>query len=368
MRSSIVAGTALVWLIAGACDHTAPVPDPPSTADRPFAAGEPVQLTLNEGPDRSPAWLPDGSSIVYSAQQLGRTDNDVCLALLPATGGTQRSLTCDLTPNGADSTNALESAAVGGDRIAYRLASSAPGALDPNTQTLVVAPLADPRRPEPLLRIPYTIPGQTSHGTIGGLRWLGNDRLTWIGEIVTYRPPCDTCPPDTLAIGLDIVTMETSGAASPRHVPGTERATSVAPVGSDSIVYTVAGDSRIFRASLDGGASVLYDFGAQGIARDVDMVGSRLTAVVGGRIGVTADPQFGLTQWDSGGAVHVVDLVGGTDTPLPTARLLFRHPALSPSGEEIVVEGHPLLITATGGSAADTTVDKTGDLYLLGGR
>ncbi|MBA3659572.1 MAG: PD40 domain-containing protein [Gemmatimonadales bacterium] len=83
MRGSIGPALASVWILVAACDHTAPVSDPPATSDRPFVPGDPARLTLNAGPDRSPAWLPDGSAIVYSAQQLGRTDNDVCLAVLP---------------------------------------------------------------------------------------------------------------------------------------------------------------------------------------------------------------------------------------------------------------------------------------------
>ena len=68
----------------------------------------PVRLTLNEGADRSPSWLPDGSGIVYSTQQLGRPDADVCLAELPPGGGTQVRLVCDLSRLGADTNNAIQ--------------------------------------------------------------------------------------------------------------------------------------------------------------------------------------------------------------------------------------------------------------------
>src|SRR5687768_11980632 len=86
------------------CGHTEPFGSPPTGTEQPFDVGPPARLTLNGGPDRGAAWLPDGSGIVYSAQQLGRRDNDVCLAVIPPGGGSQRQLTCDLTPTSGDST------------------------------------------------------------------------------------------------------------------------------------------------------------------------------------------------------------------------------------------------------------------------
>jgi hypothetical protein len=63
--------------------------------------------------------------------------------------------------------------------------------------------------------------------------------------------------------------------------------------------------------------------------------------------------------------VHVVDLGTGTDQPLDSPDFLFRRPALSPDGTRLVAEGYPLLIVGDA-QAADTTVGKSGDLYLFG--
>ncbi|MBA3319723.1 MAG: hypothetical protein H0T50_16750, partial [Gemmatimonadales bacterium] len=76
-----------------ACSHSDPFSNPQGT-DTPFDPGPPVRLTLNQAHDGNPAWLADGSGILYSAQQLDRPDTDVCLAELPATGGSQRRLIC----------------------------------------------------------------------------------------------------------------------------------------------------------------------------------------------------------------------------------------------------------------------------------
>ena len=74
----------LLLLASVGCGHTEPFSTNPPGTDAPFDAGPPARLTLNQGPDRGAAWLPDGSGILYSSQQLGRRDHDVCLALIPA--------------------------------------------------------------------------------------------------------------------------------------------------------------------------------------------------------------------------------------------------------------------------------------------
>jgi hypothetical protein len=118
---------------------------------------------------------------------------------------------------------------------------------------------------------------------------------------------------------------------------------------------------------------VAYDFGPAGIARDVHVTGNRLTAVVGGRVHFANDPTRGPTQWDSGGIVHVVELSGGTDTPLTGLGPLelYRRPRLSPGGTELVAERYPLNLFEVRGPdgtliRVDTVVARTGDLYLFG--
>src|SRR5688572_10113746 len=71
----------LAFLLLLGCGHTEPFGSTPGGTEQPFDPSPPVRLTLNQGPDRGAAWLPDGSGILYSAQQLGRDDHDVCLAL-----------------------------------------------------------------------------------------------------------------------------------------------------------------------------------------------------------------------------------------------------------------------------------------------
>ena len=116
--------------------------------------------------------------------------------------------------------------------------------------------------------------------------------------------------------------------------------------------------------------SIAHDFGAAGIAREVHVAGGRMTAVVGGRVNVVPDAALGQIQWDSGGFVHVVDLASGADETLDDEPHLFRRPVLAPSGDRVVAEGYPVIITTvfdptTGGVRPDTTVGRSVDLFLF---
>jgi hypothetical protein len=355
----------LLAVVTG-CGHTDPFTSPPYGSDAPFDPTPPVRLTLNPLADRGGAWLADGSGILYSAQQIGRTDHDVCLALLPPTGGRQRALTCDLTVGGVDSTNAIEVPAPAVDgRLAFVESSTRIGGTASLTEGIAIAPTLDPRGATIVQRIPYTIPGEPSHTHVSTLRWLGPGTLVFIGGNVAILADCFQCPLDTVVANLKIVTLDAAGGAA-AAVPGTDFASGLSPGSTeDEIYYTLGGDSRVFRRMIStGGVEVAHDFGAAGIARDVHVLGGRLIAVVGGRVAFVVNPVLGPTQRDSGGVVHVVDLATNADQPLDQPRVLFRHPALSPDGGHLVAEGHSLLISNTGG-IADTTVSRDSDLYLL---
>ena len=115
---------------------------------------------------------------------------------------------------------------------------------------------------------------------------------------------------------------------------------------------------------------VVHDFAAAGIARDIQVVGNRLTAVVGGRVSFGTDAQFGPTQWDSGGVVYLVDLDTGEQTALDPGARLFRRPAISPAGDAVVAEGYPLIITVLSNTplVTDTVVGRSADLFLYRGQ
>jgi hypothetical protein len=357
----------VVLLAALGCSHTEPFGAQRFDTDQPFNVTPPIRLTLNRGPDRRAAWLPDGSAILYSTQRFDTRDNDVCLAVLPPSGGRQRSLTCDLSPTGEQLTEAIESAAPASDgRLAFVAASSNIGALFPETQGLVLGTLARPSVYQVLFSLPTTSAGGRLTGGISQLRWLSQNRLVYLAELVVTRRPCLGCEFDTVHSGLEAnwLSLDQPG-GSPQLVPGTDFASGVSPgTSEDEVYYTMAGDARVYRRELSTGEVVVaHDFGAAGIARDVHVVGSQMAAVVGGRVAFTTDPSLGPVQWDSGGALHVVDLQNGTDVT-PSGPGLFRRPQLSPNGSQVVAEIYPLIITPNG-IGTDTTVARAGDLYLL---
>ena len=359
----------LLMAALSGCDHTSPFSDPQGT-DVPFDPGPPARLTLNPEHDGDPAWLADGSGILYSSRQGFRVDSDVCLAELPPTGGSQRRLVCDV-PGNQESTDAVWSAAAGADgRLA--LLSAGNGNVGGSSPVFIEIALAqsplDAGNPQTVRTMPFTPSGGTLQNYAGYLRWLTLEQIAYVGQTFTTRAICPEigCPRDTIVVGTEITVLDLAQPTAAGAVPGTTQATGLAASEDGaSIFYTLANDTRIYRRTLAGGAvTVVHDFGPAGVARDVHAAGTRIAAVVGGRVAFAADLGVGPLPWDSGGILHVVDL-GGDDVTLDTPGRLYRRPALSPDGTMIVAEGFPLVITGPP-DQRDTTVSGSADLYLFG--
>ena len=359
-------------VLALACGHTEPFASPPYGSEAPFDPSPPRRLTFNPAADRAPAWLADGSGLVYSAQQVDRPDNDVCLAVLPPTGGSQRALHCDF-PGGETRTDAIESAAPGPTGwLAFVSASGTLGASGSSSEGIALGPSLDPRNAAMVRAFPVTPEGSTPQNSAEYLRWLDQTRLVWVGQQVRVRAECSLCPLDTLRLPQAVTVFDASQPGSAATaVPFTDGATGVGagPAG-DMVYYTIRGDTRIFRHTLStGGAIVVFDYGAAGIVRDVHAAGNRLAAIVGGRIAYVTDPQFGPMHVDSGGVVHVLDLNTMEDLALDGGDRLFRRPALSPAGDALVAEGYELILTPLPDAVpfrVDTSVSRSGDIYLFG--
>jgi hypothetical protein len=367
LRCLALAGGAFLAL---ACGHTDPFTTSPPTSNLPFEPTPPVRLTFNDGADRYPSWLPDGSGILYSSQQLSRPDRDLCLAELPPGGGSQRRLVCDLTRLGRDTTNTIQSAVVGPDgRLAFNKARGDIGDPRPTVEWLAVAPGLDPSTAAEVQRIPYTLPGELPVSGVSSLRWQSPTELIYVGGLATVRTPCQDCTPDTITTGFKVTLLDLGQAgAGPVALPGTDFASGVARGDTDDQLYfTLSGDSRVYRRTRSSGQTdVAFDFGPAGVARDIAVAGGRLAAVVGGRVHFQVDPLLGPVQFDSGGVLHVVDLGTGGDVALDGGLRLFRRPALAPTGDRVVAEGYAVIITPIPLTPfRDTTVARESDLYLL---
>lgn len=357
-------------VLSAACSHSEPFSFPQGS-DTPFDPGPPARLTLNAAHDGNPAWLADGSGILYSSQQLDRSDVDVCLAELPPAGGSQRRLVCDI-PGETATTDAAQSAAVGLDgKLAFLSAGNGGiGGTNPVLIGIAVSPTLDAANAQTVRGLPFTPTDGEVQDYAGYLRWLTPAQLVYVGQRFRVNRPCGdtTCPFDTLIYGTEVTILNLSGGtATGTAVPGTAQATGVAPIQDGAaILFTLTNDTRIYRRALSSGdVAVFRDFGPAGVVRDVHASGDRVAAVVGGRVGFSVHPLLGPTQWDSGGVLHVLDLEGEEVVVLDASERLYRRPALSPDGSRVVAEGFALIITVPP-LAPDTTVSKSGDLFLFG--
>ncbi len=311
----------------------------------------------------APAWLPDGSGVLYSRERLDRSDRDWCVSELPPAGGTIRRDVC--SPEPGDSLDVFESPAAARDgRLAYVWASSpaAPRAIAPRDQALGVA-APDAAAFRPLVVLPYFwAPAQRTHSGISQIRWAGDSTLVYLAEQVVYTRPCQTCPIDTLRWGADAVMVSWSGGAVLLDpIPNATDVSSVAVAGGgDTIYYTRNGASAVYRYLRSTQATeTVYDFGS-GIARDVTVAAGRLVAVVGGRVQYDVDPVLGAVQRDVGGDLYVVYLAVGGGGALGAGPRWYRRPALSPDGSRVVAEGYAYTIVQ-----GDTLVERVPDLWTV---
>jgi hypothetical protein len=232
---------------------------------------------------------------------------------------------------------------------------------------IAVASTLDASNLETVRGLPLTPAGGVLQDYAGYLRWLSPTRLVYVGQQFRVLRACPECTLDTLITGTEVTLLDLTGGATATAIAGTAQATGVAPIQDGAeILYTLLNDTRIYRRTLSSGdVAVFHDFGPAGVVRDVHASGGRVAAVVGGRTAFVVDPRVGPTQWDSGGVLHVLDLGGDGEVVLDNPERLYRRPAISPDGSRVVAEGFALIVTGQI-SDPDTTVSKSGDLYLFG--
>ena len=332
------------------CGHGELFRAPDAGTGAPYFTGAPVRITLNAGTDLWPTWLPDGSGILYTSERLDRPDRDWCLVVLPPSGGRITRTICDNTKVGEDSVETMQSAAPGPDgRLAYVRSSGVRGQLFATgrfarSRDLVLASLGAPTDRRSLSSIPFTIPAVRTFTSTSGIGWLDSTTLVYrgdfLGQVCLIQVP--NCPQAFVQSGLAII-VHTLGETPARTIlPGTDYASSVVVgMDTDELYFTLGGDPRVLRYTISTGViTVVYDFGAAGFARDIQVRGSKLVAVVGGptvSYGLNASVNLNLQIDTIGGEIHVVDLIAGTDTTISGGRF-FRHLALSPAGDRLVAE------------------------------
>ena len=328
-----------VTVVLVACEHAAPFSLGEYGPHGPLVGGNPTRLTYNPGQDLIPAWLRDGSAIVYTGERLDRVDRDRCLAFLPAAGGVISRYVCR-TSAPDDSVNVFEDQAVAGDSMVYVRASTElflPG-IGPDAQELVVAPVANPNAARVLQRIPFTASWGTTYEALSHLTWLGPSRVAAVGERLYYPVPCRSCQTDTVRTGIGVLIIDFAATPVLTRLTVADSASSLAADRSgDTLYFTRDGDSLVYRHMFSSGQTdTLYDFGSLGIARDLSVANGKLVAVVGGAVSYNVDSVLGGSQPDDGGPLFLLT-PGSLPVQIGNSAWLFRRPAVSPDGTHLVV-------------------------------
>ncbi|MFI5207714.1 MAG: hypothetical protein ACHQX4_06820 [Gemmatimonadales bacterium] len=326
-RRAPLAALVVVCAASAACSHGEPYGVPPYGSDQPFAPGAPTRLTYSALSSSGPSWLPDGSELLYTALRIDFPDTTGCLELLPPDGGQATRSICPELPVPLDSTRALQAGAVSpGGQLAYLRSARSRIDLGWKSRQLIVTRLDPHAARRVVLTLPFTSPLSPYSG-LSQIRWLDENRFVYRADLYTVAFLCPHCPPVDESTGLFIAAVDLrTDPATFTAVPGTNGATSVAVADSDTIVFTLSGDSTVHREALSSGATSVLKAFAGGATSAVQLAGTRLAALVNGRI-------------------QVVDLAAGTTTSVDT--LAYEELALSPDGKRLVAA-------------------RAGDLWLLG--
>lgn len=315
---------ALLLVAATACAYDAPWAPRRYGPNGPYSRASPGRITLNPGADRTPAWLPQDTAVLYSVER-GDPPHDRCLGVLSARSWTLERWLCHASLTPGDSTNSFEWPAVRpSGELAYQWGTTTAGSAIELHRYVVVATLALWESRRVLATFDLGVSGGGS--AIDGVRqlgWISDTSLVYVHEQMGVARNPFTGKLDTTIAALRIERIDFGGdAAITTAVPGTDGATSVAVNDSGTaIYYTLPADTIVYRRLL-GSAVVdtLYAFAAGKVPTDVQVRGSRLLAVIGGDL-------------------HLVDLAAATETVVPGPGVVFGHPAVSHDGHRIVVEG-----------------------------
>jgi hypothetical protein len=356
-------------LLLAACAHESPFTQNNFGQDTTLTRGPDRQLTFNSGADRTPSWRPDGSGVLYMFEAINASPRDRCLGELPATGGTIRNIICPVSVRSLDTLdNFFEPSPGPGGKLLYLREASLLNQLAPLNSALLLADESAPLAGTVVRAYPYTASNGKLHEGISHIRWLSEDRAVYLAEKVLYIGPCPACPPDTVRTGIEVVQVDLAGPTPTLSiVPNTDDVSSIDATGDpDQIIITRNGDPRVYQLSVSTGAtSIVHDFGPGEIARDAQVRGDRLYAIIRGRISFVIDPVLGPVQKDESGQLVTVDLTTGISSPMIVLERFFRRPEVSRLGDHLVAEAYPAIVVGCGPGCADTTLSKLADLWLF---
>ncbi len=315
-RTALRCSSLTLALLGTACTHGDPFTVDDYRTQVPFHDTDPARLTFSEYADLDPAWLPDGSGVLYSYTHTDSPERDRCLGVLPRTGGQRVREICRRSLADRDTVDVLDLPAVSaGGRVAYRRsAATLFGGLPEHTE-LVAGTLDDPFEGPILRRLPFTGSDGRFYVGLSQPQWVGESGLVFIGQVQEFVSPCPGCDPEVIHVNAGIIHLLADGSGTAGPLPGTEAATSLAADGDGSVLLTRLGDPRIFRRMLaTGEETVVHDL-APAVPFGLSVAEARILAV-------------------SGNGLHVIDAGSGAVTDIAPGGL--SNPVLHPDGSLIV--------------------------------
>jgi hypothetical protein len=366
------AACALAVLLAACAHGDAFTPEviPPNPIT---TATPPRRLTFSPEGDWSPTWLPDGSAIGYSYHVLGRRDRDRCLGFLPPEGGRITRSICVRSSTDLDTANVASFHAVSpGGRLAIVADAGLTRLYAPVSRFLYLGSFDSGAALTPVIGFPTMATTGLVHYTAMNITWVSESTLVYLATFINYVEAKIGIPADTVHVGIEVVKLRLSGdhIVASQVIPNTLGVTSLCRgTRANTIAFTRGPSSAVYEMDLATlQVSQLYDFGALGIARDVQVSGGRLVAVVGGRVTyVPFDLVFGIPFLaDSGGQVFAATLPAGAPVMIvdTVGSHQYRRPALAPSGRRVVLEEFGFEIKNIGG-VFQTVVSKEADLWMF---
>lgn len=338
-------GAPLAALLAAlgvlACTHTEPFEIERQGSTVPFRSGPPALLTANPFFDGHATWFPDQRAIAYAAEMPDTNifEHDVCLRVLPPTGGRSERDFCVEVPHNPDSSTHVLSPAINArGEVAFVHQQQHILARAINLHEIAIGRLDAWGVPRGVRSLPVTPTlGGVTYVAASSLRWLNADTLVFLGVVdaTICTAPLPACAGFTSRSGAGVVLLNIrTGAVT--DLAGSAGASSVDTDGG-SVYYTIAGEGVVYRWDPASRlTTTALDFGPS-IARAIQVRGSRVVALVDGT--VVSGISNGLpAQFELGGRVALADLGDGSRQVLAIlGDQLYFDPALSPDGRRLLL-------------------------------
>jgi hypothetical protein len=307
----------LVTLLTS-CSHSDPAGAGKSyLGDAPFLDTEPVQLTFSPSIEGRPYYSPGGTWLAYAAGRGTAARQDLCLAVLPGSGGQQRMLHCADDPDQTNRVEAVEHAAINdAGRIAFVRHVGLSGGVGSIDAGLFITGLGETDPPRRLMQLGEFKPGsQGRWDYLQGMTWTGEDEITAMVTTVNIGEQCEFCPIDTLYIGGDIVRIRTDLATPTYTVVGPSNGASRMAIDPTTRQIYLLHGNTISTMAPGGGAAEVFHVPPPVTGTISDTVSS--IAAGGGRVYYARH-----TRWQTGSGIDETHAIYRVDSP-SSATIVF---------------------------------------------